>query len=403
MRLLVVSPLLPYPPYTGGALRIVHLVRALSAEHQVTLLAAVPPGVPLEPAKRALAPATVQAVRAGWVPGEPPSWSKRWWQLRSLFSGRSALFWTFGASLRRAIERQDWERFDAVQAEYSVLGLLPFPSRLPLILDAHNVEYRVLERTAAQSGAWRRAWLRWESRRVRHDEEAAWRRADYCLAPSLVDASEIGRVARRPVVIVPNGVDLDRYPPLDFALAEPDHVLFVGTYRYRPNVDAVEWFVREVWPSIRAARPTARCSLVGMDPPASVRRLAAVPGVEVVGTVADVRPWLARASVVVVPLRSGSGTRLKILEAFAAGRPVVSTRIGAEGLTVVHGQHLLLADDAGEFAAAVLRLLSDTWLQRQLALRARELVESDYTWDRSGEKLRALYREIARNRGGSAR
>jgi glycosyltransferase involved in cell wall biosynthesis len=196
-------------------------------------------------------------------------------------------------------------------------------------------------------------------------------------------------------VVVPNGVDVDRFPFLDVDSAEPDHVVFVGTYRYVPNVDAVHWFVRDIWPRIRAARPTARCTLVGMDPPPSVHRLAQVPGINVVGTVPDVQPWLARATVVVVPLRSGSGTRFKILEAFAAGRPVVSTRIGAEGLAVEDGIHLLLADDPASFAEAAIQLLADPERRWSLARAARELVEREYAWPRIGEKLLAVYRLLA--------
>ena len=399
MRILVVSPLLPIPPYTGGELRIVHLVRALASEHEVTLLAAVPRGAPIDAPCRALAPALVQCVAAGWVPGAAPSWSKRWLQLRSLVSRSSALTWTFSHGLRRALPHVDWTRYDVVHAEYSVLGLLPLPRHLPLVLDAHNIEYRALLRTAKNASLWRRAWLRWEARRVRRDEETAWRRAALCLATSAVDADEIGRVTQRPVVIVPNGVDIDQFPILDLRLAEPDHVLFIGTYRYLPNVDAVHWFAREIWPRIRAARPTARWSLVGLDPPPSVRALGEVPGVNVVGTVPDVRPWLARASVVVVPLRSGSGTRLKILEAFAAGRPVVSTQIGAEGLAVRDGTHLLLADDPVSFAEAVVRLLDCPEHGWSLARAARELVEQEYAWARIGERLLAVYRQLTALRG----
>ncbi|MCX7624236.1 MAG: glycosyltransferase family 4 protein [Thermomicrobium sp.] len=400
MRILVVSPLLPRPPLTGGALRVFHLVRALATEHEVTLLASVPWGAIPGEVREALAPVSVWGVPAGWAPGEAPSMRKRLLQLRSLVSRRSALFWTFAGELQQAVRAVPSAAFDAIQVEYSVLGLLAFPAEVPVVVDAHNLEYRALFRTALYAPWWRRGWLEWDARRVRQDEEAAWRRADLCLATSPVDAAEIARVARRPVAVVPNGVDLDAYEPADPALAERDRLVFVGTFRYLPNVDGVQWFVREVWPRIRAVRPSAQCSLVGFDPPAAVQELAAVPGIEVVGTVADVRPWLARASVVVVPLRSGSGTRLKILEAFAIGRPVVSTPVGAEGLAVEDGRHLLVAEDPVRFADAVLRLLGDIGLQRSLAAAARRLVESEYAWQRIGEKLLASYQALERGRRG---
>ncbi len=402
MRILVVSPLYPTPPYTGGALRIVHLLRALASEHTVTLLAAASRSVHGGEAFEESSPVIVRRVPCGWTPGDPPTWSKRWAQARSLLSRRSALFWTFAAPLHGALRSIDWGSYDAVQAEYSVLGLLPFPPRLPLVLDSHNLEYRVLERAALYATSWRRLWLAWETQRVRRDERTAWSRARVCLATSPVDGEEIGRSARGAVAIVPNGVDLRALPFADLAVAEPYHVVFVGTYRYQPNVDAVLWFVRSIWPRIRAHCPSASCSLVGLDPPPAVQALSGLPGIRVIGTVPDVRPWLARASVVVVPLRAGSGTRLKILEAFAAGRPVVSTSIGVEGLAVEPGRHVLVADDPVEFAQAVVRLLEDTAARRALALAARQLVESEYTWERIGAKLLAIYRGLGEEQGRGA-
>lgn len=401
LRVLVVSPLLPYPVRTGGALRIWQLLRALALEHDVTLLASTPPAVQWDEACEALAPVRLLRVPSAWTPGEGPTLAKRVRQLRSLFSRRSAFYWTFARPLAPVVRKLGEHTFDVVQVEYGPLGLLPFSPEMPLVLDAHNVEYRALERIAGQAPVWRRLWLRLETARVRRDERAAWRRATWCLATSRVDAQEIEAVSETRVAIVPNGVELDRYPLQPPERAEPDHVLFVGSFRYWPNVDGIRWFAEQVWPRIVRCRPTARLSLVGFDPPAEVRRLERIPGVVVVGTVPDVRPWLARASVVVVPLRAGSGTRLKLLEALAAGKAVVSTRLGAEGVECEHGRHLLLADEPQAFAESVLSLLASPEQRRALGRAGRQLVEEEYAWERIAEKLLAVYRRLASENGGS--
>lgn len=340
----------------------------------------------------------VWRVPTPWVVGQGPNSAKRWWQLRSFLSGRSALYWTMAAPLRRVVESIDWRSFDVVQVEYSPLGLLPVPRDVPVVVDAHNVEYRVLERIAKHASWWRRHWLRREIGRVRRDEAEAWRRARHCLAVSSTDAAVIGAASHRPVTVVPNGIDLEELPVLPPEEAEPDRLVFIGTFRYWPNVDGVRWFVREVWPLVRAQRPGARISLIGFDPPPDIRALATVPGVEVVGAVPDIVPWLRRAMAVIVPLRAGGGTRFKLLEAFAVGRPVVSTTIGAEGIDAVPGEHFLAADDPPAFARAVVRLLERPELRIALTHAARRLVEREYGWAQLAERVLAVYRELQRGR-----
>ncbi|MBO9307342.1 glycosyltransferase [Thermomicrobium sp.] len=392
MRILVVSPVLPYPDRSGGAIRIAQLLRALAREHELTLLASKPARVDPEEARAALDPITLIPVSAGWVIGEGPTTAKRLWQARSLVSSRSALYWILAGPLLDALRRLDWQRFDIVQVEYSLLGLLPLPRSLPLVVDAHNLEYRVLERISQRSGWLRGLWVRRECQRVRREEITAWRQAALCLAVSRVDAEEMRRFAARRVAVIPNGVDARQTPFLPLDAAEPDHIVFVGNLRYWPNVDGVLWFVRKVWPAVRARIPSARFSIVGYDPPSALGMLSAIEGVRLVGTVPAVTPWLARASVVVVPLLAGSGTRLKILEAFAAGRPVVTTSLGLEGIDAEPGRHVIVADDAASFASAVVDLLASSQRRAALAEAARRLVEQLYDWDRIGEQLRAVYR-----------
>jgi glycosyltransferase involved in cell wall biosynthesis len=173
----------------------------------------------------------------------------------------------------------------------------------------------------------------------------------------------------------------------------PDSLVFTGLMRYRPNHDAVKYFVREVLPLIRRVRPGVRLTVVGGDPPPELSRLAG-PDVEITGGVPDVRPYVARAAAVVVPLRMGGGTRLKVLEALAMGKAVVSTGIGCEGLLAEDGVHLLTADDPQSLAERTLLVLSTPSLAGDLGRRGRLLVEENYGWERVVDGLRDFHRHI---------
>jgi glycosyltransferase involved in cell wall biosynthesis len=195
-------------------------------------------------------------------------------------------------------------------------------------------------------------------------------------------------------------VDLDYFS----VLAQPDqtrHLVFTGSMDWRPNQDAARYFVNDIMPLLRGHRPDLDCTFVGRSPPADIVRLAEVPGVHVTGTVPDVRPYVKRAAVHVVPLRVGGGSRLKILEALAMGRAVVSTSVGAEGLDVVHGRHVLLANNPRDFADSVLGLLENLDQRQRLAAEGRRLVEQRYGWDLLADRFAAFIREVAGG-GGSA-
>jgi glycosyltransferase involved in cell wall biosynthesis len=189
----------------------------------------------------------------------------------------------------------------------------------------------------------------------------------------------------KPTVVVPNGVDLEHFQPTDRP-RDPTSIVFTGSIDYRPNTDAVTYFVREIFPQIIQGHPDATFMVVGMRPPEQVKSLAG-RNVIVTGQVPDVRPYLARASVVIAPLRMGSGTRLKLLGAMAMGAAVVSTTLGCEGLAVRGGEHLLVADQPHLFARDVVRLLNDPGLASELGRQGRALVEREYGWASAAQRL----------------
>jgi len=210
------------------------------------------------------------------------------------------------------------------------------------------------------------------------------------------DAAEIERMSPGTAVsIVRNGVDLTHFTP-DFNSGTPHLMVFTGAMDWRPNIDGATFFVREILPRIRKHDPDAHLLVVGSNPSESLVRALAAPFVRFTGSVEDVRPYLKQARLVVVPLRIGGGTRLKILEAWAVGRPVISTTIGAEGLPVEDGKNIALADSAEAFAQRAVELLNDTSAANPFGVAGRRVVEELFGWDRVARTLLDAY-EVTRN------
>jgi glycosyltransferase involved in cell wall biosynthesis len=300
-------------------------------------------------------------------------------------------------------------RFDVVQLEFGDFApWYPLPATVLRVLDEHNVEHQLLERVWRQERSpLRRLYYRLEAGKLRDGELRACRGADAILTTSDVDRAALApHVGAIPIRVVPNGVDTTYFTP-GAAHGDPTRLLFTGAIDYQPNTDAVLHFAGEIWPLVRRSAPGATFAIVGKDPPPAVRALAG-DGVVVTGTVPDVRPWMQAAAVFVVPLRVGGGTRLKILEALASGRAVVSTSIGCEGLAVTPGREILVADAPAAFADAVVRCLRDPALRARLGAAGRALVERRYRWEPIGADLGDFYLELLarrrrRDAGGRSR
>jgi glycosyltransferase involved in cell wall biosynthesis len=381
MRLLVTSAFLPWPADNGYKLRTLSVLRGLSAlGHEVTLFAFASPEEALAD-HRALAQ---WCSRVEVVPLALPSLAGAGSypaRLGALFSRRPFATRRFRSPEmeRRIQEWLDREPDGAVVAD-GVFSLVNVPAtRAPVLLNAHNVEHVILERYArTERDPLKALYARLEARKLRNFEAAACRRAAVVMACSEVDRGHLTSLhAATRAVVVPNVVDVETYPCAP--ASDGDTVLFQGGLDWYPNRDAVAFFVSEVLPRVRRRRPAVRFVVAGRNPPAAFqRRFARLGAVEFTGTVADMRPEIARATVCVVPLRIGSGTRLKILEAAAMGRAVVSTRLGAEGLGFAEGGEILLADAPPAFADAVVRLLEDGGLRAEVGRAARRRVEAEY-------------------------
>lgn len=398
MRILFLTPYLPYPPDFGGAARMFHLIKELGRDHEVRILSLV--GADDDPRATEDALGPVAAVRVPLTARQPPGSAKRLAQVQAIVSRRSFQDRLYRhPAMQQALDRiVRQEQIDLVQLEFSQMGLYRIPDGVPSLLDIHNIEYDVLRQAAATGSPARRLFNLIEYRKFRREEISAWRRATTCITTSKADAAVVRAATGREVPVVPNGVDLTRFPRTPLAGSDPAALVFVGAMRYRPNADAAHFFVNEVLPLVRQTLPDATLALVGAEPPPDVLALAETPGVTVTGTVPDVRPWVERAGTVVVPLLAGGGTRLKILEAFAMGRPVVSTTIGAAGLEVQPGEHLLLADTPVELANAIQRLATEPGLRQYLVDRAHALVRARYQWSAIANDLRAIANQLINDR-----
>jgi glycosyltransferase involved in cell wall biosynthesis len=325
-------------------------------------------------------------------------------QLRSLASTRSfeRLRLTVPA-LQRALDQVlRAKRFDIVNLEFSFLGHFglrqaPFGERPPpLVVDSHNIDYE-LARQYARTGdsLARRLYARANWRKLRREELGIYRDAAGVYLCSAVDERRLlDQVPGVRTAVIPNAADVEYYQPRPTD-PRPDGrtVVFFGLLSYVPNLDGVIHFVQDIWPRIADAHPDARLNIVGGRPPASLLALAG-PRVELTGFVPDLRPHLAAAAAIVVPLRLGGGTRLKIVEAMAMGKAIVSTTLGAEGIEAAPGRDLLIEDQPAAFADAVNRLLADPHLAARIGHSARWLAVERYSWNGAAQALEGFYRRI---------
>lgn len=338
-----------------------------------------------------------------------PEWSPRrffvylWPIVRNLFASREPLSLTLFRSEvfdRRVRELTQSGCFDVVVVD-GLSGALSFEGwdkqrLIPAVLIQHTVESVMWKRVAAfQRHPVMFLFYHEMARRLRYREPELCRLFDGVTAISDIDAQHMRQVygLTQPVVKVPIGASADsqELSPAVLTNSDPPIIAFVGGMNYQPNADAAFWFIEKVLPVIRETRPDVRLRVIGRDPPSALRRLAVKSeGIEVTGTVEEVLPLLRECVMLVVPLRAGSGVRLKIMESLSAGLPIVSTRIGAEGLPLEDGADLLMADDAPAFAKAVLRLLEDPELRQSLAEKGRQRALADFSWHESAARLFSL-------------
>ncbi len=388
MIILLLTPQLPYPAHQGTSLRNLNILRGLAERHTVHLLTFLEENQSDE--REAIAPLHALCRQITTIPAPPHGKLSR---LRHLVTSRlpdmaHRLYSpAFEAALRRLLSET---AFDIVQIEgielarYGELVRIVSPSSR-LIFDNHNAETALQRRNFETDKRNPRRWLaaaysRVQMGRLARFEAWACGLADGVTAVSTPDKIELQRhTPHIPITVIPNCIDVRDYAVGDELNPIPFDLLFSGKMDYRPNVDAVLWFADEVWPRILAKRPSTTWAIVGQKPHPRLDRLRGLDGVTITGWVERVQPYLAGGMVYVMPFRIGSGTRLKLIEAMASGKPIVSTRMGAEGFPVQNGRQLLLADGAEEMETAVLSLLDDPIARERLSVTAVAFAQQ-YDW-----------------------
>lgn len=390
MRILVASPFLPFPLDNGGAIRIYHLLRYLAERHDVILVSFGKDSSD-----------SLKGLRfCKQIHLVPPPKPRSWWVHARESIGKVPASTTYpieaiGHRVREILTGHD---IDLIQIEFLGLAhLAPYLYRCPKILVEHVIttEFRARQ-LRLMPWSVRRLYYAFDLLKLRAYEPEAVRAFHGCVTVSHRDAEIIrGWAPRCHVAAIPNGVDTDYFQPAAAADGDSDSVLFIGSFHLDfANIDAATHFGREIFPAVRRRIPHARLTIVGANPPPAVSRLASEPGVEVTGRVADVRPYLARAGVVVIPLRGGGGSPIRLYTAMAMQKAVVSTSLGAQGARVVAGEEIVISDDPERFGSEVGDLLGDPKRRRRMGQAARARVVAEYDWRVIGRQLEAFHQAV---------
>ncbi len=391
MKILLLIPYNPVNPSFGGALRVFHLLEHLTRHHDVTVAGFSQPDeiqplldrFPMLHGKTYLIP---RNVGKHW---------RKWLFLRSLFSRKS--HWHFVAnskkfqSLLNLILQHN--EYDVIQSEFPDMADYEMNTRGIRILDAHNVEYDNFKRMSAIRNPIMKFYYRLESFKFYYEEIALARKQDAIFATSLRDIDLFKQdVPEKPMFLVPNGVDLNYFLP-DNSTPEPNSIVFVGMMQYVPNVDGILYFLDTIFPIIVEKIPDIRLYIVGKNPTDAIKNRAS-KNVVVTGFVNDIRPYIRKATVYVIPLRMGGGTRLKMMEALSMRIPIVTTSLGCEGIDVVNGRDAIIEDDPTKFAEAVIDLLHNPERRNELVKNGAVLANESYGWTHVGKQMELAYSSL---------
>lgn len=390
MRILAVSRSLPWPLDHGGRIRNYHLLKELSARHEVTLLAL---------ADRKPSPEAIEQVQkfcrtVEVFPSSRGAFRKGADLFRSLCSKRPYTVLAAGSPelSARFQELLRTGRFDLVQVHelYTAQSLFPLPTKLPVVLDAHNREGLLLDRAAShETNPVRRWFYHHQASKMEWFEQYVIDRVDGVTAVSEAEREYFTQFHER-VISLPNGVESvsDRWSPA------PGTILFTGELRYPPNRQGLQWFLNEIWPDFKRRHPDAVLQVVSRAPGSALLKHAS-SSVHFIRDADEIGPYFERAQALIVPLRAGAGTRIKILQALAAGTPVVTTSIGAEGLGASPGEHLLVADSAAEFEEALDSVCSNQQRATALSEAGKDFVRENYLWKEIVERVIGWYERVA--------
>jgi len=398
MNVLILTQVLPYPPDSGPKVKTWNVIKYLAARYSVTLVSFVrgDQSRDIEVLER--------YCRVYTTPMQRGVTRDAWAMMQSLISGQPWMMVRDDRlTMRKLIDKiTSQEHFDVVHADQ--LNMAQYAWRVPnvkRVLDAHNALWLLYKRLWQTMPPGPRKWILGRDWRLLKEYEGKM-----CLAfdgvvavshedeKALQEAMHSAGGQNKQITVIPIAVDIDEIPtiPRD---ENANHILHIGTMYWQPNIDAVEWFIGQVFPLIKAEKPDAQFDVLGARPPQELLAMNGnSSGIHVTGYVADPTAFVSKAGAMVVPLLAGGGMRVKILNALAQGLPVVTTSLGCEGIDVVPGVHLLVADEPSDFARAVLRLLDNPAYATELGRNGRKLIETQYDYRQAYQPLDAVYSSI---------
>jgi polysaccharide biosynthesis protein PslH len=394
MKILMLTPYLPYPLHSGGQIRTYNLLKKLSKKHDITLFALIkdrkeeenlrhlsPFCKKIKLFKRSNRPFTLQNI------------------LKTGFSSFPFLvIRNHVTHVTEAIQEElAREQYDVIHAEtFYMMPHIP-ETHVPTLLVEQTIEYLGYESYAKKAPAFIRPLLQIDINKLKRWEKHYWNHCDQLVVMSQEDKAFVKEHVYHniPISVVENGVDSEWFSSVDRSEPEEPTVLFVGTFRWLPNLEAVRILVNQIWPLVLKTLPKARLAIVGAAPTSEVQSFADKnPSISVSGNIPDIRTAFASSHVLAAPVWSGKGTRYKVLEALAAGTPVVATTTAVEGLAITPAKEAMVADNPEEFAKAIVSLLRNDAKRDQLRLAGRSFVKHQFDWQLIAGKLDAIYRRI---------
>jgi len=393
MKVLMLTPYLPYPLVSGGQIRTYNLLKALSKSHEITLFALIKDEAErkhtTELLKYCKKITLFKRTRHPFVPRN------------ILLAGFSSYPFVVTRNLplgmKKAVSRELAEGdYDLIHAEtFYMMPNIP-PTNIPIILAEQTIEYLGYQDYMKKANPLLKPILSIDVNKIKYWERYYWNKADKLITMSEEDKQfierELGHITNTSVVA--NGVDLDFFSATKKKLPKDPTVLFVGTFKWLPNIEAVDEIVHKIWPLVLAKLPNAKLKIVGFSPTPKIKGYAKDPSITVLGGIDDIREAFATSHMLLAPIRSGKGTRYKVLEAMITATPVVATTLAAEGIDLRNGENVLIADTSTDLAAATIKLLKDPSLQQSLGFSGARLVRENYSWDTIAKELDYVYKEF---------